>query len=108
MIYNAKGDLRGAGNDWFYGEYGFYPKLKNEGGSIVFPVRDITSGPTGTRLQLVDIINGTDIRGNASVRAPHEAHRCFMENRCPKWDPSLILARTLAKTPPSSKLYKGI
>ncbi|MBW2059145.1 MAG: hypothetical protein JRJ26_16785 [Deltaproteobacteria bacterium] len=50
-----------------------------EGGSIQFPVQDMTSGPTGTRQQLIDIINDLETHsGTPLAESQFEAHRYFM------------------------------
>ncbi|NIS80518.1 MAG: hypothetical protein GTO14_10020, partial [Anaerolineales bacterium] len=89
MTYNKRvGDPLDTDNTWFYNTYGYYPRLKNEGGSILFPVQNMTAGPTGTRQQLVDIINNTVITGGTPQSEAHyEAHRYFMENSLPKGGP---------------------
>jgi len=52
-----------------------------EGGSLQFPVQDMTSGPTGTRQELIDIINATENHsGTPLAESQFEAHRYFKEN----------------------------
>jgi len=89
MIYNpCVGDPRDMDNEYIYNNYGFWPKRQNEGGSILFPVQDMTSGPTGTRQQLIDIINTTDTASGTSQSESHfEAHRYFKENALPNGGP---------------------
>ncbi len=55
-----------------------------EGGSLQFPVQDMTSGDTGTRQELIDIINATDNHsGTPLAESQFEAHRYYMENSLP-------------------------
>nr|NIS83580.1 hypothetical protein [Anaerolineales bacterium] len=55
-----------------------------EGGSLRFPVQDMTSGDTGTRQELIDIINATDNHsGTPLAESQFEAHRYYMENSLP-------------------------
>ncbi|NIO08776.1 MAG: hypothetical protein GTO40_12485, partial [Deltaproteobacteria bacterium] len=85
MIYNPQTSERDMDPDGPFSVYGFYPLRQNEGGSIQFPVQDMT---TEARQQLLDIIATTTTSSGTSQSESHfEAHRYFKENSLPNGGP---------------------